>query len=68
MVVGKASLLALIIGLVILIAEFFLVFNGSLNPGQAVIGMVLTLVNGLVIGFAVLAVIISLLLIFSDKK
>ena len=60
---GKTSSIALVISLAILIGEFWLIFNGSLNPAKALLEMAITLVNGVILAFALLLLIIGLLLV-----
>lgn len=62
---NKTSIIAIIIGLVILAGEFFLVFAGTANPGNAVLNMAVTIINGVIMAFALLLLFIGVILLSS---
>ena len=62
---NRTSIIAIAIALVVLAGEFWLVFAGAANPAKAVIDMILVLVNGVIIAFALLLLLIGVLLLTS---
>ncbi|HIH21754.1 MAG: hypothetical protein J4478_04685 [Candidatus Diapherotrites archaeon] len=62
---NKTSVIAIVIGLVILVGEFWLVFGGAGNAGKAVLDMIVVIVNGLIMAFALLLLVIGVLLLSS---
>ena len=62
---NKTSIIAIIIALVVLAAEFLLVFAGTANPGNALLNMVVTIVNGVIMAFALLLLFIGIMLLSS---
>ncbi len=60
---SKTSIIAIVVSLAVLLGEFFLVFPGDSKPLEALLGMFLGLVNGLVIAFALLLLLIGILLL-----
>jgi hypothetical protein len=62
---NKTSIIAIIIALAVLAGEFFLVFAGTANPGNAVLNMVITIVNGVIMAFALLLLFIGIMLLSS---
>jgi len=59
---GKTSLIAMAIAAIVLLAEFFLVFNGAMHPARAVLDMAVVTVNGVIMAFALLLLLIGLML------
>lgn len=59
---NRTSIIAVILGLVILVGEFLLVFSGAANPANAIAGMALTIINGVIMAFALLLLLIGVML------
>ena len=62
---NKTSIIAIAIALAVLIGEFYLVFSGVANPAKAVLDMAVVIVNGVIMAFALLLLLIGVLLLTS---
>lgn len=59
---GKTSLIAVAVALIVLLGEFFLIFNGAASPADALLGMAITTVNGVIMAFSILLLLIGIML------
>lgn len=62
---NKTSILAILIAVIILVGEFWLVFGGSANAAKAILDMAVVIVNGVIMAFALLLLLIGILLLTS---
>ncbi|MDO8646887.1 MAG: hypothetical protein Q7R70_00535 [Candidatus Diapherotrites archaeon] len=60
---NRTSLIAIVISLAVLAGEFLLIFNGPANPAKAVIDMASVTINGVIMAFALMLLLIGALLL-----